>query len=220
MIAWCWWWQVRTCFPTTTWTSLREWELCWSASPKHFRTAGGQRCHAPAAAPHFDSSEGLVSDRAHRQVGWHYVPANSGDYSLRRDAVKWMAEVQTARWVCEENFARGVSPGSATVAHKYAEFVGVLGDAPSTEALLRSADSDSREDGRTLRSWAAGFRARWGMGTNHMACLDAPPVEALGSIARHSGLRYSPRIRLPNESRNPRLDRSFLCPALFLGVQI
>lgn len=148
------------------------------------------------------------------------VPANSGDYSLRRDAVKWMAEVQTARWVCEENFARGVSPGSATVAHKFAEFVGVLGDGPSTEALLRSADSDSREDGRTLRSWAAGFRARWGIGTNHMACLDVPPVEALGSIARHSGLRYSPRIRLPNESRNPRLDRSFLCPALFLGVQI
>ena len=111
------------------------------------------------------------------------VPTTEVSMRLRREAVKLVAEVRTARWVCDENFGRGVAPASEEVARAYDGFVASLGDGPSTSALMRSAESGSGDGRRTLRAWAAGFRDRWGIANNFMACLDAPPVGQLGNKA-------------------------------------
>ena len=133
------------------------------------------------------------------------VPTCQADHLLRRDAAKMVAEVRTARWVRDENFDRGLATASDAVARTYAEHVTSIGEGPRTDQLLQSAESVSKEGRRTLRAWAAGFRERWDIANNHMACVDAPQVGELG--AKAVNVSYIPSRR--SQGPEPMIPGSF-----------
>lgn len=110
-------------------------------------------------------------------------PTNKQQCSVRAEAIKWIAEVRTMRWVRDENFNRGSAPAADATALHYAEEMVSLGESDHVEALHRAASSRSTKAKRTVRKWAARFRHRWRASLSNLAVRDVLPRPSLDEKA-------------------------------------
>jgi hypothetical protein len=113
-----------------------------------------------------------------------FLPVTSSDEYLRQQATRRISEIRAIRWVKDENFTRGVAPGSADVVDHYAKSMGSLGEGADAASLVASADADSRDGQRTMRRCATRVRKRWRISHRPMPSLDTPPSTTLGAKAR------------------------------------
>ena len=77
-------------------------------------------------------------------------PATPAETSIRREALKWVAQVRCARWIWEENQVRKRVASSPDAALHYVQAIQDFGEGDAAEALHVSASSVRRRDKRLI----------------------------------------------------------------------
>lgn len=112
-----------------------------------------------------------------------FEPITKLHQSVRSEALKWIAEVRTMRWVRDENFSRGAAPASDAAALHYVQEMISLDEADCVDALRLAASSRTKQARRKVRKWAAGFRRRWRTSLAKLSVRDVLPKPDLNQKA-------------------------------------
>lgn len=90
------------------------------------------------------------------ELAWHF-PGDDQQAQRRQEALVWICEYRTVRWVRSQNIDHGVAPSSIEVLATFVDHVRKWGDMkrlPSLELMLEAS-------GRSARQWSLRFRRRW-----------------------------------------------------------
>ena len=101
-----------------------------------------------------------------------HSPATPAETSIRREALKWVAQVRCARWIREENQVRKRVASSPDAALHYVQAMQDFGEGDVVEALRVSASSVRRRDKRLMLKWCQRFRSRWHITRTRLAVRD------------------------------------------------